>query len=213
MSKPTDIPEWGSDETNNTEPDASHKQDGWGGSNKLADSGMMNWILWVLWKWIVFLDGLFGDNGVIETSNTRWQILQPVGPIAVHVTNAAAEGYGILSSGTNPITDHAICTNPCVIDLRVGDRITAIKCTIAGDGTTQDVVVKLERQHLSGTTIVSTAIDTITVSNPSTGQNASHTLSSPYTVADGDAFFWHVDIPADDCTISKVGITKDRLNG
>ncbi len=55
MPKPTTLPEWASDETNNTEPSSGQKDTGWE-NNQAAVSSFFNWYQFLVYQWIEYLD-------------------------------------------------------------------------------------------------------------------------------------------------------------
>jgi hypothetical protein len=130
MAKPTQLPEWATDETNNTEPSSGQKETGWE-FNQPAVSSYFNWWQHLVFLWIAYLnDGeLDGDHvidGNLEVSNDLevGGTLDVAGPIlangnvdvsghVLHAARAHVQGFdGGLSSGTalSFHTSNATCT-------------------------------------------------------------------------------------------------------
>ncbi len=65
-SKPSQLPVWATDQTNNTEPSSGQKQTGWL-LNQKAVSSYWNWYQHLVYQWIAYLaDGdLVGDHSIL----------------------------------------------------------------------------------------------------------------------------------------------------
>lgn len=61
-TKPTELPEWATDETNNTEPSAGQKATGWNQAQK-PPSSYFNWWQFTVWLWIEWLNAAEVDFG------------------------------------------------------------------------------------------------------------------------------------------------------
>jgi hypothetical protein len=215
MPKPTLAEaEWNVDGTNELVPGADYKSDGWGvdGGGKTGVSKIMNYWKRRVYLWLAWLDGVMGDNGPVEASNTRWQVAM-VG--TNENTNVISAGVAGSAAGVEASGGAGAVSNPCTIDLRVGDRITAIKATCEGTGAAQNVTAKLCIVKVDGGFITyNTVVATLTIVDPGAGaQTASLTLGTPHTVADGESFYWQLAMPLAGTVIGSLGITKDRLNG
>jgi hypothetical protein len=74
MAKPTLLPKWNENETNNTVPDSTRQNDGWvitGGIPQKPQLQFMNWYQWNVYKWIE----QFNQQGVVEwDAVTTYQI-------------------------------------------------------------------------------------------------------------------------------------------
>jgi hypothetical protein len=68
MAKPTELPRWGTDETNETEPSEGQKSSGWVNS-QTPPSGYENWIKRVTYTWCAWADDVFDDDDATLTIN------------------------------------------------------------------------------------------------------------------------------------------------
>lgn len=69
MAKPTLLPIWNENETNNTVPDSTRQNDGWiisGGVPQKPQLEYMNWYQWNVYKWVE----QFNQQGVVEWDAT-----------------------------------------------------------------------------------------------------------------------------------------------
>lgn len=61
-NKPTTLPEWNSDDTNQTEPLTAKKEEGWLVEED-PSSAYFNWWMNLVWKWLVWLDDRVTNTG------------------------------------------------------------------------------------------------------------------------------------------------------
>jgi hypothetical protein len=68
MSKPTKVPTWNTDLSNQTEPSGGQKASGWT-SGQAAVSSYLNWLLYTIYTWIVYLQAgnLEGNHAIDGT--------------------------------------------------------------------------------------------------------------------------------------------------
>jgi len=85
LAKPTTLPIWATDGTNNTEPSLSQKQSGWT-PNQDGVSDYDNWYKRLVYDWCAWLDG--ADLGAMTFST-------------IHVTGTSALD-GVVTFGANP---------------------------------------------------------------------------------------------------------------
>lgn len=94
-TKPTDLPEWATDETNNTEPSAGQKASGWT-NGQVPPSSYFNWYMFSVWLWIEWLNSAvvdFGANtvaaGVLDTDEgdvRHGNVAHPISPLEMAVS-------------------------------------------------------------------------------------------------------------------------------
>lgn len=122
--QPSTLPEWATDETNNTEPSLAQKQAGWGYEQE-ASSSFFNWWMRLVYLWIVWL------SGAVTRERTRW--LMP------EVNSAGGSGWTFNNS--TRCWEQSAASNqlgPIYLPhLAVGDVITglSIRSRIDGAGT------------------------------------------------------------------------------
>ena len=114
-TRPDDLPRWATDETNNTEPSEGKKDTGFEVGEKPISSTNFNWLLNVIYQWLLFL-----------TTRTR---MVPVrfDAIALGATSWTSDGIVITSGGVGE-------TAYLEIPVFEGDSISAIDVLVRGDG-------------------------------------------------------------------------------
>ena len=148
MSKPTELPEWNTNETNLVEPDASYKSDGWT-IGEAADSSFFNWYMNRAYQWLAWLDAgeweavnldlsgaltVDGDvtsGGDVEADNLYFTSTETT-QLDIHGTNygsfgTTASGY-VESTAGSQIHD-------VVIELPLGAQIWGYSFRCYGNGT------------------------------------------------------------------------------
>lgn len=164
MAKPDDLPRWSTDadypagaqpwnETaTKVEPIEGKKDEGFEPKER-PPAQYLNWLFNLIYLWLVWLDGLFDDNDVLNSSvnasggdeyyhDTRTLVISPASGIA---PTAADESYTI-GAATGDVSWAAAATSWQVpINLPVGKHITEIrfrsKCD-AGTTITMEFYVK-----------------------------------------------------------------------
>ena len=91
-SKPTTLPAWNTDETNNTEPSAGQKATGWE-PNQQGVSDYMNWWMFLVYQWTQYLnDGELQGDVTIDGTLTVERSVPGLAPIITAVGNVAIDG-------------------------------------------------------------------------------------------------------------------------
>lgn len=68
MAKPTILPTWATDQTNNLEPSAGQKASGWD-MNQPAISSYFNWLFYTIYIWLAYLDAGVFDGPITVNGN------------------------------------------------------------------------------------------------------------------------------------------------
>jgi len=146
-------------------------------------------------------------------SFTHWQSLQSIGNVQTNVASGHISGAGVATTAAN-----AIITNPCLIDLKAGDRITDISILLhpsAGPQTFRLYLYSLRIEAgpaIGFTSLQLEIVDPAAVVAKFNKTNAVLT-GGPLVVAADNAFHWRVEF-GNQAAASKaygVAITKDRL--
>lgn len=153
-------------------------------------------------------DAIIGEK---HPSHEIWQALSRRGGLETNVGAHSVDGVGVVATA-----DVAIVSNPCTIDLKVGERITAIKAMATGTGAAQNITVKLIRTFVNAGVQVFSTVETLTIVDPpAAGAEYTKALAAPVTVGDsagaGEAWFWRVDIGLNTSAVDAVAIVKDKL--
>lgn len=153
MAKPTDLPNWATDNINNVEPSAGKQADGWANGED-ADSSWFNWWMNLVYMWIAWLDGLFDANSSLTLPSnsfvkvqgtgsykhgTKTITLSPNSGIQRQAAGLAYSAFNAKVSGVN--------LEWCIpIPLPAGKRITAIRAKVKDHATgPQRITVALIR--------------------------------------------------------------------
>lgn len=202
MPKPGTLPRWATDLTNNDAPSAGQMDTGWTpGQTGVSDYD--NYIKYWTYKWIEFINPLFGTNALIEPSTTFWQPALASGPLTSSVTHITAAGGGVVSTAGS-----ATFVNVATANLKPGDIITGISARLSGTGS---ITVQLWTQE--GTSY--RKIAEMITNNPGTSAvfSTSSGASLPYTMADSNTnhgAWWYVEITGASTSVYALGITKNN---
>jgi hypothetical protein len=104
MSKPTELPEWGTTSTNITDPPLSYKQPGFP-TGAQVPSGVLNWLLFTIYSWILWLS-------TFESTAHTWSAVQtfstapalPAGVTGPVAATGAVSGSSLSTGGTLGVT-------------------------------------------------------------------------------------------------------------
>ena len=94
MAKPSKLPEWNSGGSNRVEPSSGTKGTGYATGDR-PTSGVLNWLLYFIYSWIVWLDGVTG--GTIADAIT-WAALHTFQK-GILVTTSTSNGKGVDATG------------------------------------------------------------------------------------------------------------------
>lgn len=140
MPKPTDLPRWNTDLTNQTEPTEGKKDAGWAVGDE-ADSSIFNWLFFTIYQWCLYLDGLYAeaiDWTGAHTFSAGIQVINPGGgtaSAAVQAVGSNANGaraiYGLAGSGTG---GHAGYFDAALTPFGIGVIAVGNTIGISGDG-------------------------------------------------------------------------------
>jgi len=227
-TKPSDLPRWATDLTNNTAPTSGQQDTGWT-PNQVAVSSYFNWLAELVYRWTSYLDdgaftGLYTFNdglrvpagqtldaeGIVDFKD----VTAYLAPSELHkldlssglqsTATASFDGvkWTINSTGTVdfpvPIIPGYRVTQVSVVVKRVSGTITASLQTRDNDPTSAGLTLRCSKDLSSGTNY--NGIDLAT--SPSVG-------SLPYTDQGGDnGMFVRV---AGDCDLAMVHVTMGRI--
>lgn len=210
MPKPTTLPRWNTDGTNRTAP-SSGKMDTGFILNDKPTSGNFNWILYYIYSWLLWLDGLLTTNGGFTALANQDITVSGTGAFKhgdMVLQIAAADGqtdgvrtntsnYWQFNAGGAGIPDHwtMVGNGGAVyfpVQLKVGDRIKSVKWYIR-DTSSHTMNMQLFGGPIGTTNVV------VAQTSGGTGSNQTLTSSSvTTTIAAGS--FYSIEIKNNDTT-------------
>ena len=99
MSKPTNLPAWATDGTEIIEPSAGKKAKGHiSGEQPIPQ--YVNWLLNLIYQWLLWLNGLFGSDGSLTLDNNANLMLQGTGSVTLGTGSLTLQGGSITLEGT-----------------------------------------------------------------------------------------------------------------
>lgn len=142
MAKPAQLPEWGTDQSNEVEPTAGQKTTGWT-PNQTAVSSYFNWLLRIIYEWLAYLnagalegnhsiDGTLDVTGVVTATagvdvganNLKYTSKRlTISPFSL-VTEDPVNDLSVDTNGKMVLVNGAVGTIP-VLAAEVGQTITA----------------------------------------------------------------------------------------
>ena len=139
-NKPTDLPVWGTDLSNETTPSAGQQDTGWT-PGQLADSSFDNWYKRIVAEWIDWLNETFDDS--------KKRIIPAAGFFSNGDVDLDLNQTGLKFSGA------ALGWAPIVID--VGQRILSIIAFVEENDNSDTITVRLQRQPRAGVALTTVA--------------------------------------------------------
>jgi hypothetical protein len=174
MAKPSTIPQWDSNQTNVATPPAGKKTDGWT-NGETGDSSWMNWFMYWVYQWIVWLDagvwtavsltlsGNLNVAGITATGMVQGAALKYTGTLAraLDFRDAFDETAGCTIATHTRSLDQllfgasAVPVYVPVRDLTPGDIITAYNIDLhKNTNNTNTITAALAYHDGAGETIV-----------------------------------------------------------
>jgi hypothetical protein len=108
MAQPINVPRWNTDLTNQTEPPAGQKDTGQVAGAPL-DSSYFNWILFTIYEWVLWLQGLQGEiltwTG-LNTFNAGIVVTKAAGDAVTATAGTGASAYAVKGTGNTGAGSH-----------------------------------------------------------------------------------------------------------
>jgi hypothetical protein len=222
MPKPSTLPEWGTAQSNETEPDAGHKADGWANS-EVGRSDYENFEKRVTFDWFTWLDGLFdaSDNltvasvsasDFVETTEadirhgSRTALIAAAAGVAhpVSATSWQLVGYWLVPTAANEYVEFPL-------PLAIGDRLASVNVRVRDTSGGHTLSMDVKKVDNTGTFTALGSTQT------SAGDGTNQTLSvSGLTETAATNSYYLVQIVTDDATCTThrvygVQMTFDRV--
>lgn len=158
MAKPTEVPEFATDDTNNVEPDAGLKATGFV-AGEIIDEGQPNWLFHRIGQWLAFLNPLFTSGGGFvapvnehvavsgtgrHKHGTMTMVFSAINGLPLSNDDSSDpfqninSGLATSGGGIQTTNDGTPWTIP--INLPVGKRVTAVRARVEDDSATPTTI-------------------------------------------------------------------------